>query len=131
VSGGEVGRWACGETAYIRDQEIEYEAGQYGFILTTDSKQIDGNKTRAIFGHPGASEHERYSPIGDREGIFQFRDQYYIEAFYSHGISDFEGKRKNDTSIDNVLAVIHRRNGAAKQVCEYQKSNTPANDNRN
>jgi|SRR5271169_4608203 len=101
-------------------------------MTSQDNRQIDENKTRAIFEHPGGNTIvvtptgqvvlRGFSELGTSVGVFEYRGQYYIETFYGSLSGDFHGGRKNQPSVAKTLAVMFRQKDMTSLVCEYQMS---------
>jgi len=89
------------------------------FILTTDGKRIDEQRTRAVFGASGALVGKRvegpgkfakarpFRPLADSVGIFRYQGRYYIDT---QNIPKSEG-------APTPIVVSLRENGHTKQQC--------------
>ena len=104
---------------------------QIAFVLTPDDRRIDQKKTKKeFFGHPTAEGDgtyadrapvERFLPSSAFHWVSStFASTNYMETFFSQALGDFEGKRKNEPTLDKTLGVFHREDGHTRQVCEYR-----------
>jgi len=123
----------CGEVGLRYSPDAGLRQSQIAYILTPDGRHLDEGRTKAIFGHPFQSYtvkesdgYERvfrnsYRPIGTSMGIFEYRNVFYIDTFFDVW-GDLENKRRDQPDLGNRLAVILRKGGIARQVCEYEVS---------
>jgi hypothetical protein len=105
---------------------------QLAFVLSTNGKRLDVQKTERFFGYPGGgypvtvngkrTQSDRYRPIGVSMGIFEYLGTYYFDTFFSSW-GDFEGKRRTDKNIADTLGVFVNEKGNTRQVCEYLLTN--------
>ena len=125
----------CGDQVFLAGKLTLNTPPRYGYVLTPDSQQIDEQKTKELFGHPGAppgtpSVPATYEPLGPFEDIFEYQGQYFLDTFYVQGWGDIDGQRTDDPAIDKVLAVFLRaKGGVTQQVCEYRMTGRAPNDN--
>jgi hypothetical protein len=96
-------------------------AGRQAFVLTANNQSIDQERTIQLFAHPGSlPAPNRFAPIGIEISFLKYRGLYYQEVFYSDQSGDLKGARKSDPKINSTLAILLRRRGKAKQICEYR-----------
>ncbi len=102
---------------------------QLAFILDARKNAIDESKTNAVFWRTKHSviqvDHELINtpfqpPVGKHIDIFKYLDLYYFDTFYDNEGGDVDGKRKNQASLEDRLAVFLHQNGKTKQMCEYR-----------
>lgn len=109
---------------------------QIAFAVTADGRRLDIVETEKMFAHPTGGYRffsrqdkkwkisDNFRAIGERMGIFKFRELYYFDTFFD-GWGDFEGKRRSEgtshkeKNIVNTLAVFLHKDGKTKQICEY------------
>jgi hypothetical protein len=122
----------CGEFAHRGDN-----AAQIPFVLSLDRASIDQRKTMAVFGRPGGATHipeegpsgadgvhdfllPYYAVIGGSYGVFEYRDKFYFDTFFdaANGDGDFQGKRRRDANLPDILGVFMSKKGHTHQVCE-------------
>jgi uncharacterized protein len=101
-------------------------------IVVAGAKQdrLDVQRTTEVFGHPkrgypisldgGKTEivGDAFRPIGRSIGIFEFQGTYYFDTFFDSW-GDLNGERTKDPNIVNTLAVMLRKDGTTRQICEF------------
>jgi hypothetical protein len=124
----------CGDEILFRDQTVTERALQIAFVPTADGRNIDIEKTRSLFGDPRGGYYDpvatavgvhklvspMFRPLGTSLGIFRYRDLNYLDTFLEPIDGDLQGKRTDQRSLENVLAVVLRRGGQWEESCEYQ-----------
>jgi hypothetical protein len=118
---------ACGQ---IEEFPYRFEniSPQLAFVLTDNDRQIDEAATRLLFGHPtydamklpvASLPYPRgFSELGSQLGLIAYKNDIYIEAFYSSQSGDFYGNRKGEPDIDRTLGVFLRKDNKTTLACE-------------
>jgi len=122
----------CG-VVYGDSPDAGYRQPQLAYVLTKNDADVDQERTKALFQHPvrdyvGTRQDgerfvisDRYRPIGTSTGIFEYRNKVYLDTFFDVW-GDLRNARVDLPKIANTLAVIERKGGEAKEICEYEVS---------
>lgn len=112
---------------------IDRYINQHAFVLGADSKSIDEDQTRLIFGAPTGQARgpmpaqvqgdtvppgaKPFRPLADSIGIFKYEGRYYIETE--------DRPESNDAAALPPIRVFLREGGRTRQVCALSPQSVP------
>ncbi len=129
LGGGPMGR--CG----IDLKEVGWgvRSDQMPLVFIPDDATVDQRATNLLIAHPVQkydsnlntgnlySTATGFRPIARSIGIFKYRGLYYLDGFFDIW-GDARNERRGRPSLANTLAVFLHKDGATRQICEYQLS---------
>jgi len=97
-------------------------------LIMKGDMHIDQARTAEVFGRistngppqreKAAADHP-FIPVGFFITPFVYRGTIYFSAFFDEK-GDYEGKRRGDWRLWNVMGVLMRRQGRTREICEYR-----------
>jgi len=99
-----------------------WRSAQLPYIMSADGSKVEAARTISVFGRSapssattGGVEDPRYKPLGRSMSIFEYRDQYYFDAFTYKSLHAW-----TDLPDADHLLVFTHVHGRTRELCEYE-----------